>query len=176
MIEVLFYCCHGIIPCQRNFLPYGYKCSRHPCSNQFISFGMSYHKSASCTLSRQIFFPLFLCCLKDKTSPRQSESKWDWKGIKETSSACRIPQERVTGGNIPISAQHLPMPTFLLSIHWHFSNYSSHARTMLRSGLYYTWAERMGLCLRVGTCPSPQRATRHSETGRQAPQKCVDTC
>lgn len=153
MIKVLSYCCHGIIPSQRNFLPYDHKCSGHLCSNQFISFGMSYHESASGALSRQTFFPLFLCCLKDEASPRHSESKWDWKGVKETSSACTAPQETVTGCDIPSSARHLSMPAFPLSIHWYFSYYSSHRRTMLRPGLSYTWAERIGLWLRVGLCP-----------------------
>lgn len=141
------------------FLPYGHKCRGHPCSNQFISFGMSYHESASCALSRHIFFPLFLCCSKDEASPRH-ESKWDWKGTKETSSARTIPQETVTGCDIPNSARHLSMPTFTLSIHWHFSYSSSRGRTTLRPGLYHTWAERVDLRLRVGVCP-PYGAMRH---------------
>lgn len=141
VIKVLFYCCHGITSSQRNFLPYGHKCSGHLCSTQLISFGRSCHESASCALSRQIFCPRFSCCWKHEAFPRQSESKRDWKGIKETSSACTLPQETVTGCDSPNPAQHLSMPTFPLSIHWCFSYYSCHGRTVLRHGLLYMGRE-----------------------------------
>lgn len=145
MIKVLFYCCRGITPSQRNLLPYGHKCRAHPCSNQLISFGMSYRQSASCALSRQIFFPLFSCCSKDEASPRQSGSQWDWRDMKETSSACTIPQETVTQCDTPNSAPRLPTPTFPLSIHRPFSYYRGHGRTVLRPRLHCTWVERMDL-------------------------------
>lgn len=112
-------------------------------TSMLISFGMSYRESASCALPRQIFFPFFSCCSKDKASSRQSGSKWDWRDMKETSSACTIAQETVTGCDTPNSAPRLSTPTFPLSIHWHFSYYSSHGRRVLRPRLHCTWVERM---------------------------------